>query len=46
VSGGEYCPLACRHGHVYVGRVVILLVIPRSFASGLVPMCGVIVTYF
>jgi hypothetical protein len=23
VSGGGCCPLACRHGHVCVGRVVV-----------------------
>jgi hypothetical protein len=44
MSGWGCCPLACRHGHVCVGRVVVLLVILCMFSSCLEPVCGVIVT--
>jgi hypothetical protein len=42
--GWGCCPLACRHGHVCVRRVVICLVILCMFMCCLEPMGGVIVT--
>jgi hypothetical protein len=44
MSGWGCCPLACRHGRVCVGRVVVLLVILRMFHQFLELVCGVIVT--
>jgi hypothetical protein len=45
MSGWGCFPLACRHGHVCIGRVVVLLVILRMFSSCLELVCGVIVTF-